>query len=110
MGSQEFYHVTPFDNYQAILSEGLIPSEAHECDCGQGVHLARTLSSARDWIARLREERDELYYAEFAILAVSVPESLTVVSDQHLAYGLSGVIVCTDEPLSPDLIGLHGTV
>lgn len=101
------YHVTPYENYQRIIEIGLEPSTAPECNKSSGIHLAETVDAAYDWIARLREERDEYYYAEFAVLEVDVPDDFTIVADSHLAYGLEGVIACTTENIEPAHIGLY---
>ncbi len=82
--SEVYYHVTPAENQQSIIESGLKPSLADECDCGQGVHLTETVDSAHDWISRLRNERDEYYYAEFTIIQVDVPEDMLVVEDEFI--------------------------
>lgn len=70
--SRDLFHVSPVDNKRSILSSGLRPSPAPESPCGMGVYLEGDVQSAEDWIARLRNERDYLFYADFAVFRVRV--------------------------------------
>jgi len=66
-----------------------------------------TPDAAHEWIARLRDERDEYYYSEFLILEVSVPDDMPVVENQVIGVGLQGEIACTKTPIAPERIGLY---
>jgi len=107
--SKVYYHATPAENQQPIIEEGLNSSPANECDCNRGVHLAETVDSAYEWIARLRNERDEYYYAEFKILQVTIPEGIPIVEDEFIGYG-EGVIACTTQPIPSECIGVYERV
>lgn len=106
-----YHHVSPSENHRRIISEGIEPTHASECENSLGVHLADSIDSAYNWISRLREERDELYYAEFHIYSVKIPDKLNIVQDNFLAgVNLEGFVVCTEENIPPENIGLVESV
>lgn len=105
-----FYHATPEKNRDSIIQNGLRPTECSECQCQLGVHLAPTLNDAYQWINRLRDERDNLYYADFVIFQVTLSDSQTVVKDEFIDFGPDSVIACTESIIPPENLGVFEVV
>lgn len=101
-----YYHATLEEHRPSIIEDGLQPSDAPECECKRGVHVTTDIVEARNWVGRLRNERD-LYYAEFIIVEVQVDEAAyDIVTDEFIGHGPDGTIICTDTPIPASNVGV----
>ena len=93
---KEFYHVSVKDNEKAITSEGLVATEASECDSGKGIHVAESVMGAHAWLGQLRNER-EIFDKTFTIFQVRVEDNVCCRKDEFEGVGPDdSYVLCTD--------------
>lgn len=95
------YHISPEENEESILSNGLIYTDASECDSGRGIHICKTIMGAHSWIGQIRNERD-MFDRTFTIFEVSVDEDTICVVDKFDGVGPDDAYVLCKDRIPPE--------
>lgn len=103
----EYIHVSPKDNKDSILKEGLIPSMAQDCKGDKGIYLTNSPSEGEEWGRVLAGERS---IRKLSMFEVHVPKSsncMPVVEDTRPIDKMAvpgSEIACTEIGIPPYLI------
>ena len=97
------YHISSEENEDSILSDGLVSSDASECDSGKGIHVCKTVMGANAWIGQIRSERD-MFDTTFTIFEVTVDDDTCCVEDEFNGVGPDDAYVIFTEHVSPDRV------
>lgn len=97
------YHISPEENEESILSDGLIYTDASECDSGRGIHICKTIMGAHSWIGQIRNERD-MFDRTFTIFEVSVDEDTICVVDKFDGVGPDDAYVLCKDRIPPEKV------